>query len=77
MSESKEPFVDFVLMSLRKDELELISHLIYNYEQNFHDRRAENHALDLKVKGFLEDLDMSEYLESLPVDEEGELIDNK
>ena len=30
---------------LTLEDLELIAHLIYNYEQNFHDRRAENHAL--------------------------------
>ena len=47
---------------LNLEELELIAHLIYNYEQNFHDRRAENHALGTKIDNAIEDLEMTEYL---------------
>jgi len=47
---------------LTLEELELIAHLIYNYEQNFHDRRAENHALGTKIDNAIEDLEMTEYL---------------
>ena len=51
-----------VQLNLDREELELIAHVIYNYEQNFHDRRAENHALGTKIDNAIEDLEMTEYL---------------
>tara|TARA_R110002012_G_scaffold34735_2_gene99921 strand:+ start:1565 stop:1804 length:240 start_codon:yes stop_codon:yes gene_type:complete len=45
---------------LNLEELELIAHLIYNYEQNFHDRRAENHALGTKIDKSIEELEWRE-----------------
>ena len=63
-------------LKLDREELELIAHVIYNYEQNFHDRRAENHALGTKIDNAIEDLEMQEYLHRQPV-VEGEVIDNE
>ena len=51
-----------IQLKLDREELELIAHVIYNYEQNFHDRRAENHALGTKVDNAIEDLEITEYL---------------
>jgi hypothetical protein len=42
---------------LTLEELELIAHLIHNYEQNFHDRRSENHALGDKIYNAIEELE--------------------
>jgi|15BtaG_2_1085339.scaffolds.fasta_scaffold26643_2 hypothetical protein len=56
---NKEAYVEVLLT---RSELELIADLIYNYEQNFHDRRAENHALGTKVDNAIEDLEITEYL---------------
>ena len=51
-----------IQLNLDREELELIAHVIYNYEQNFHDRRADNHALGTKIDNAIEDLEMQEYL---------------
>ena len=63
-------------LNLNREELELIAHVIHNYEQNFHDRRAENHALGTKIDNAIEDLEMQEYLDRQPV-VDGEVIDNE
>tara|TARA_R100001132_G_C3251381_1_gene78430 strand:- start:126 stop:338 length:213 start_codon:yes stop_codon:yes gene_type:complete len=65
-----------IQLKLDREELELIAHVIYNYEQNFHDRRAENHALGTKIDNAIEDLEMQEYLHRQPV-VDGEVIDNE
>ena len=37
-------------MNLSKKELELILHLIFNYENNYHDKRIENMELLQKIE---------------------------
>ena len=59
-----------LMLKLSRQELMLIDHLIYNYEQNFHDRRAENHALGNKIDNAIEDLDMQEYLKDRSEEDE-------
>ena len=59
-----------IKLKLDREELELIAHLIYNYEQNFHDRRAENHALGNKIDNAIEDLEMEKYLKDRSEEDE-------
>ena len=70
-----------LILHLTKHELELIAHVLYNYEQNFPDgsnihRRRENQALLTKIDNAIENLELTEHLDRLPV-VYGELIDNE
>lgn len=63
-------------LTLNRDELELIAHVIHNYELTFADRRVENHALGTRINAAIEDLNTEEYLNSLPSVEEDYMDDN-
>ena len=76
-----------IQINLSKNELELIAHVIDNYEKwlcgllhhkrkDFAKNWAEYHALGTKIETAIEDLDMSEYLAEQPVIDD-EVIDNK
>jgi len=49
-------------MNLSKKELELILHLIFNYENNYHDKRIENMELQEKIENRIEDLEVLSHM---------------
>jgi hypothetical protein len=65
-----------IQLKLDREELELIAHVVYNYEQNSFQKVYEIHALGTKIDNAIEDLDMQEYLDRQPV-VDGEVIDNE